>query len=60
MPLAQAKNDISKLTQDKTLNQAVLDMLAVHHSADQTISPKQSVQAALSQTKQINLPDTTF
>jgi len=57
VPQEQVQIELSKLTQDKTLVQAVLDMLTVHHSSEQTISPKQSTKAALSQIHELKQGD---
>ena len=57
VPEDQVKEQLAELTQDEQMTQAVLDMLDVHHSGDMTITPKQSAQAVLSATQQLQPKD---
>ena len=57
VPEDQIKEQLAELTQDEQMTQAVLDMLDVHHSGDMTITPKQSAQAVLSTTQQLQPKD---
>ncbi len=47
VPEDQVKDQLADLTQDELLIQAVLDMLDVHHTDSQTITPKRSAASII-------------